>query len=51
MPSSFYTSWTKWLSLLKLDAVDQGILESDLNFLNSLEEQVASITSKIASLA
>jgi len=36
---------------LKLDAVDQAILESDLKLLKSLEEQVESITSKIASLA
>jgi transposase len=41
----------EWLSSLKLDAVDQAILESDLKLLKSLEEQVESITSKIASLA
>jgi transposase len=35
----------EWLSSLKLDAVDQAILESDLKLLKSLEEQVESITS------
>ena len=41
----------EWLSSLKLDAVDQAILESDLKLLKSLEEQAEFITSKIASLA
>ncbi|MGQ9513576.1 MAG: IS110 family transposase [Thermoproteota archaeon] len=41
----------EWLSSLKLDAIDQAILESDLNLLKSFEEQVEIVTRKIASVA
>jgi transposase len=41
----------EWLSSLKLEPIDKAMLESDLKLLKSPEEQVESITSKIASLA